>query len=574
MMAPDGTETLLAELGVGETVGEMGVISGEPRSATVYASRDTQLARLSKTAVDAVVERHPHAMLSMLTSRLITRVRVMSRSDRRRAEVATIAVVPAGHDVPHREVAAGLAAALAQLGPTLHVSSALVDGRLGRPGIAQAHDRDGGSSGLLDWLARQEIDHRFVVYETDPGLSPWTERCIRQADRAVLAANADGDPARGEIEGELLAPESRRRPPVTLALIHPDHTQVASGTARWLAGRSLERHLHVRRTDAAHYGRLARFLTGRAVGVALGGGFARGLAHLGVFRALDERQVPIDAIGGSSMGAIIAAQWTLGREPSRILQETRACFAESFDDLTLPFLSFKRGGKASQFIRQLFGQTRIEDLWTPFFAVSANLNRAELKVHTFGSVADAVLASSRAPGIFPPVVIDGELHVDGGVINNVPVDVMRSFSNDGLVVGVDVSPPHELNQVANYGEDIPGWRAIWHRFNPTHEKRIYRPSILLVLMRIIEFGGISYRREKAALADLYISPDVRRFKRNDFQVADDIVETGYHASRTALEAWMTSAPAIVRGRRPDLFGAFDDAPKPTADPGPALTDIA
>ena len=203
-MASDGTETLLAELGVGETVGEMGVISGEPRSATVYASRDTQLARLSKAAVDAVVERHPHAMLSMLTSRLITRVRVMSRSDRRRAEVATIAVVPAGRDVPHREVAAGLAAALAQLGPTLHVSSGLVDGRLGRPGIAQAHDRDGGSSGLLDWLARQEIDHRFVVYETDPGLSPWTERCIRQADRAVLAANADGDPARGEIEGSFL----------------------------------------------------------------------------------------------------------------------------------------------------------------------------------------------------------------------------------------------------------------------------------------------------------------------------------------------------------------------------------
>ena len=107
MTAADGTEMLLAELGVGETVGEMGVISGEPRSATVYASRDTQLAKLSKTAVDAVVERHPHAMLSMLTSRLITRVRVMSRADRRRAEVATIAVVPAGSDVPHREVRRG-----------------------------------------------------------------------------------------------------------------------------------------------------------------------------------------------------------------------------------------------------------------------------------------------------------------------------------------------------------------------------------------------------------------------------------------------------------------------------------
>src|SRR4029079_871363 len=198
--------------------------------------------------------------------------------------------------------------------------------------------------------------------------------------------------------------------------------------------------------------------------------------------------------------------------------------------------------------------TQIEDLWIPYFAVSANLNRAELKIHTAGRLADAVLASSRAPGIFPPIVIDGELHVDGGVINNVPVDVMRSFSDDGLVIGVDVSPPHELNQVANYGEDIPGWRAIWHRFNPTHQKRIYRPSILLVLMRIIEFGGISYRREKAAMPALYIARDVRRFKRNDFEVADAIVETGYGASRDAVRQWLASAPPDLRRRRPDLFG--------------------
>ncbi|HEY7055712.1 MAG TPA: cyclic nucleotide-binding domain-containing protein, partial [Vicinamibacterales bacterium] len=414
-LAADGSDRLLAELGVGETVGEMGVISGEPRSATVYASRDTQLAKLSKTAVDAVVERHPHAMLSMLTSRLIARVRVMSNGDRRRSDVATIAVVPAGSDVPHREFAAALAAALTRLGPTLHVSSALVDGRLGRPGVAQAHDRDGGSSGLLDWLARQEIDYRFVVYETDPGLTPWTERCIRQADRAVLAANADGDPAIGEIEGQLLAPDARRRPPVTLALIHADDGPCTSGTEKWLAARAVERHVHVHGI-AAGYERLARFLTGRAVGLALGGGFARGLAHLGVFRALRELNIPIDAIGGSSMGAIIAAQWALGREAPRILHETRTCFADSFDDMTLPFLSFKRGGKASQVIRQLFEHTRIEDLWIPFFSVSANLNRAELKVHTAGPLADAVLASSRAPGIFPPLVIDGELHVDGGVI--------------------------------------------------------------------------------------------------------------------------------------------------------------
>ena len=548
-----GAETVLAELGAGETVGEMGVMSGEPRTATVYASRDTQLAKLSKAAVESVVGRHPHAMLSMLTSRLIARVRVMSQGGQRRTDVATIAVVPAGPGVDLDDVAAQLTAALSRLGSTMRVSSASADEHLGRPGIAQAHDRDAGGSGLLDWLAHQELGHRFVVYQADPILSPWTERCIRQADRVVLAAAAEGSAAPGEIESELLPPASRRRPPITLVLIHPDTVDAPSGTARWLEGRSLERHLHVRRTRAADYARVARFMTGRAVGLTLGGGFARGLAHLGVLRALQELDVPVDAIGGASMGAIIAGQWVLGRDSARIQRETSACFAASFDDMTLPFLSFKRGGKASRVIRQLFESVRIEDLWTPFFAVSANLNRAELAIHTSGPLADAVLASSRAPGIFPPVIIDGELHVDGGVINNVPVDVMRRFSDDGLVIGIDVSPPHELNHVANYGEDIPGWRAIWHRFNPTPEKRVYRPSLLLVLMRIIEFGGISYRREKAALADIYIAPDVRQFKRNDFQRAEQIVETGYQASHAALRDWKAAASAAFRARRPDLF---------------------
>jgi predicted acylesterase/phospholipase RssA len=130
---------------------------------------------------------------------------------------------------------------------------------------------------------------------------------------------------------------------------------------------------------------------------------------------------------------------------------------------------------------------------------------------------------------------------------------MRTFVDEGVVIGVDVSPPHELNQVADYGEDVPGWRAAWHRFNPTRNRRIYRPSILLVLMRVIEFGGISYRREKAAGADVYISPDVLQFKRNDFHAAADIADAGYRASRETLRKWLATAPDAVRSLRPDLF---------------------
>jgi NTE family protein/lysophospholipid hydrolase len=223
--------------------------------------------------------------------------------------------------------------------------------------------------------------------------------------------------------------------------------------------------------------------------------------------------------------------------------------------MTLPFLALQRGGKVSRFVRGVFQDMQIEDLWSPYFSVSANLNRAELKVHTSGSLAEAVLASARVPGIFPPMVFDGELHVDGGLIDNVPVDVMKSFANDGIVIGVDVSPPHELDEVVDYGEDVSGWQAVWRRFSPAGKNRSYPPSILRVLMRSIEFGGISYRREKTALADLYLTPEVRQFNRNDFLRAEEIAEAGYQTSRERLLQWLSSASETVRDRRPDLFGS-------------------
>jgi predicted acylesterase/phospholipase RssA len=244
---------------------------------------------------------------------------------------------------------------------------------------------------------------------------------------------------------------------------------------------------------------------------------------------------------------MVGAQHLLGWEGERIIGEVAKAFEKSFDDMTIPFLSFKRGGKSSRIVQGFFGDHRIEDLWIPFFCTSANLNRADLKIHTRGSMATALLATTRAPGIFPPVVLDGELHVDGGLINNVPVDVMKTFSNQGFVIGVDVSPPHQLDRVADYGDDITGWQAIWHRFNPTREKRSYRPSLLIVLMRLIEFGGISYRVQAARYADVYISPDVLRFKRNEFAAAHEMAEVGYAASKVKLAEWLANG-ANANGR--------------------------
>ncbi len=547
LRATGGDEPVVAEVGAGEIIGEMEMLSGKTRTTTVTAMRDTQLARLPKPAFERFAERYPEPAM-----RLVSRIAVEgSRNRQARRDISTIAVIPAHGGAPTLEFCEALSEALKPFGTTLHLTSARVDSHLGREGIAQTFERDGANIRLVEWLSNHEMTHDFVLYEADAYLSPWTERCIRQSDHVLIVGDGKGDPAPGDIEKDLLQSGDKlyaRRQ--WLALVHREGDP--SGTARWLEPREVERYYHVRLGDSRGFERLARMLTGRAIGLTLGGGFARGLAHLGVFRAFTDLGVAVDAVGGASMGAMVGALWAMGKDLPTIMEDTKAVCAGAFEDLTFPFIAFKTGKKYSEGIRKLFGDTCIEDLWMPYFCISANLNRAELMVHTRGPLAKAILAATRAPGVFPPIVYDGELHVDGGVINNVPVDIMKTFLNDGITAGVDVSPPHELNEVGDYGDDVSGLRALWKRFRPFSKNRIYTPSILLVMIRTLEFSGVSYRNLRIKLADLYMSPAMLQFKRTDFHLANEIAQAGYDCANENLLEWLASTDGSCM-RRPDLY---------------------
>lgn len=545
---PDGQtrDRFIAELGPGEIVGEMAVVTGEARNATVVAVRDSQLARLTAAAFERLLIKHPSWAVRMVSHTLAQRLKdANSGKTRGRQNVATVAIVPTDRSAPVRAFCEQLVVALSAFGPALHLTSARVDECLGRPGIAQTYAREGLNVQMAEWLTKQESEHRHVLYEADSGLSPWTERCIRQADYIILVGDGTGDPRLGEIETELLGPSANRNSARQwLVLVHGQREP--SGTKCWLDVRGVERHYHVRLGDRASFDRLARHLTGRAVGLTLGGGFARGLAHIGVFRAFEESNVPIDAIGSASMGAMLGGLWALGRDRDRMVREICDSCGEMLGDMTFPFVAFKRGGKFSQKVRNLFGDVQIEDLWIPFFCISANLNRSELKVHSEGSLAKAVLASTRAPGVFPPIVYDGELHVDGGVINNVPVDIMKEFCNQGLTIGVDVAPPHPIRPVRDYGDRISGWMPFWQRCFA--KKKSYTPSILLVLIRTLEYTGISNQNVRLKSADIFMSPEMLKFRRTDFHLAAEIVQAGYDCARASLLEHRTKFANVTSDR--------------------------
>ena len=125
-------------------------------------------------------------------------------------------------------------------------------------------------------------------------------------------------------------------------------------------------------------------------------------------------------------------------------------------------------------------------------------------------------------------------------------------------------PHKDLSEVTNFGDEVSGWQAVWNRFNPNRKKRIYRPSMLFVFKRLIQFSGISYRKQKAEMADVSISPDTERFKRDDFHAADELADAGYRAAREVLTKWLSEGAGEFGLRRPDLFARGGQADEPAS----------
>jgi predicted acylesterase/phospholipase RssA len=534
---PEGPR-LLNEMGPGESVGEMALLTDDDRSATVYAVRDAQLARLDEATFRRFVESHP-AALKRITEFVVRRLRQQGRGAApERAGLATIAVVPKGPGTPVASFAAGLAAALARHGPASHVSRLRVDDALGRTGAGELPDQDPDSVRLVQWMNEHEAAYRYVVYQADPRWTGWSERTLRHADHVLVVADAHDDPGLGENEvrmGERA--RQGRAPEQSLVLLWKSGSSGPRDSARWLESRSLIRHQHVRGSEPADLERLARILTGNAVGLVLGGGGARGFAHIGVLRALAELGVPVDLVGGTSIGAILAGLLAMGREAVEIAELARSQFSSIFDP-TLPVVSLLAGRRIGSRLRAAFGDAEIEDLVTSFFCVSTNLTQALEVVHHSGPLVRAVRASISLPGILPPVTSGSDLLVDGGLTNNLPIDVMRDAVAGGHVVAVDVSPEVDLQAGEEGSYEVSGWRILWQRLH-TLRRSAPPPYILNLLTRSSLIASIIAERDKhaRAAASLYLKIPAEDVKLMAFDAVDAIAERGYAASRDAIATW-------------------------------------
>ncbi|MEE9279406.1 MAG: patatin-like phospholipase family protein, partial [Myxococcota bacterium] len=456
----------------------------------------------------------------------------------RSSSMLSIAVVAARPYVRLGDFAQRLVAALSALGPTSHLSRERAESVLGKHAVDAISAQDGGYIRLSEWLADEEAAHRFAVYEADPRWSSWTDRAVGQADRVLIVADTVSDPAPSEVEKRL---EQRwaggRAPRRGLVLLHEDDSAEPTGTAVWLRQRSLDAHYHVTRDSDRDFARLARTLTGRAVGLVLSGGGARGFAHVGVLRALETAGVPIDMVGGTSIGAILGAACALGLSSAELLAQSKRHFSSIFDP-TLPLVSILKGHRITSEVNTAFGHRDIEDLRIPFFCVSTNLTRAVELVHDRGSLANAVRASLSLPGVLPPVSHGGDLLIDGGLLNNLPIDIMTRLSEGGPVIAVDVTPDVDLRAIADLTPELSGFKVLWRRINP-FSPSLPVPYIISLLTRTTQVAGAVADRKRVRVSetDLYLKIPVDDLKLLDFGPIDEISNRGFDASIDKVKDW-------------------------------------
>lgn len=542
-----GREHVVSESYRGDSVGMADLLSRASTPADVYAIRDSTLLRLTRESFVALGARHPQLILRIAESIVRKGLALLGQQEqwitwtRPGAAARNVALVVPNRDRHFASLASDrMRTALERHCRVGQVTHQALDAAFGA-GTSSFSPGDDRGEDVLAFVQDLERDNEIVLYECDTAMPPWCERCLGQADRVLCIVRADRPEHIAEIR-EVLEPTIYREqaPQLDLVLDHATGTVVPSGVAR-RASLFPRAHIHnVRSDNPGDYERLARTIIRAGIALVLSGGGARGIAHVGVLKAFEDAGIPVDAIGGTSMGSIAAAAWARGWSADTIMAKIRELMRRpgALLDPTLPFQSLLAGRKLERVLQGFFGELDIEDLWLPFFCVSTNLSGVGPHVHERGQLWRALAASCSIPGIFPPRREGADQLVDGGVVDNLPIDVMAERF-EGAVVASDVNlygevePPHRSQSTAGRLLDVARW------LNPVSPRADRAPEILEILLRTTLVG--SRRTAMAALtqgaASLYLRLPVARFGVVDWRAYDELFAVGYEYARQQLASF-------------------------------------
>ncbi|KAF2730823.1 lysophospholipase NTE1 [Polyplosphaeria fusca] len=593
---------VIGEYGQGDSIGELEVLTESARPGSLHAIRDTEVAKFPKTLFNSLALEHPGITIKIskiIASRMraliddplheqakertskATRSNVSSTVNLR-----TVAILPVTAGVPVVEFSSRLMNALTQIGTpngVVSLNQAAILNHLGRHAFNRM-----GKLKLSQYLADLEEKYGLVLYVADTTVkSPWTQTCISQADCILLVGLAENSANIGEYERLLLTTKTTARK--ELVILHPERFCPSGLTRKWLrnrpwingshhhiqmsfrtaaepahpAGRRFQNALKqrvqviqaeiqkytsrkVRQTPLysaetpfkGDFHRLARRLCGKSVGLVLGGGGARGISQIGIIRALEEAGIPIDIVGGTSIGAFIGALYAWDADVVPMYGRAKK-FAGRMGsiwrfalDLTYPSASYTTGHEFNRGIYKTFGTSQMEDFWLEFYCNTTNISKSRSDIHTSGYVWRYVRASMSLAGLLPPLCDNGNMLLDGGYIDNLTVTHMKSLGAD-VIFAVDVgSLDDDIPQ--SFGDSLSGFWAIWNRWNP-FSSYTNPPTLSDIQSRLAYVSSYdALERAKNTPGCRYMRPPIDGYGTLEFAKFDEIYRVGYEYGKKYL----------------------------------------
>jgi lysophospholipid hydrolase len=549
------------EYGRGDTIGGLEALAEDQWAYDVVANRNCEVARVSMSLMNVLMSIYPSACMHF--AKVVAKMQSTKGQGVNKVlnahesllpsyglSLATIAVIPLTSAIDVSDFCSSLTSSLRSIAPTKLLTKQETIDRIGSKLLTRP-------SSLLKmkmtrFLGDIEENNRLVVYQGDQKYTWWNKLAIQQADCVLVVVDSNNAPDLSLVEHQLSWAHQVKCVRVELVVVQ-SHAALKKSDEHasqevndWNENRPWVSKQHlVRAPFQDHFqdfNRMCRRITGQSIGLVLGAGGARGLAHLGVIRALNEAGISVDLVGGTSQGAFVGALYAKNPDDFGQLENTAREMAESMSsmkekllDLTFPITSFFNGSRFNHGIHKFLGDIRIQDLILNFYCVSVDIRNSCQVVHRKGITWKAVRASMTLAGYLPPMSQDNALLVDGGYMNVLPADVMKEFGAQ-KVIAVDVS--HEsVHDYYEYGMELSGFWLIWNSWNP-FVKTVRVPSMGDINERLAWISSERYKKQVVEnKIDLFLRPPVDDYGTLEFDKYDEIVRIGYEYAKPLVEQW-------------------------------------
>lgn len=497
----------LTEVGIiniGECVGETGLIMNNSRSTTVRACRDSLLIKITEAQFRDLYQKNPDLILN-LSKTIIERLNIKNSGNPSHKDfckvVSLVGLIPAVATLVMDHIQ------LYWNGFTNVISfEALPDTR----------------DNLIEMslkLYEAEQNHDLILLISGEN-ERWNEWIMNNSDEIYFIGKEDS--LDSLLRLNKLTHQSKK-----MILIY-DPGEVPTHVSDWLPYFKASEIFKCKSYDTQHLERIARIVADKAICLTLGGGGALGFAHIGAMKALEEHGIPVDIIGGTSIGSMIGAMIALDHDVDEISRKARLDISEKnpLDDYTLPLIALLKGKRMQKTVDKYFS-FKTENTWKNFLCIATNITHNRQEVIETGNLNQAIASSISIPGILPPVPVDNSFLVDGGVLNNLPVDEVRK-AYKGYYITIDLNSEN-INEIElNYA--ISNKQVIKNIFNIDPK---YIPTIMNVIMKCVSLSSVTKIAEMSNLSDLYINPKIN-YSFLNWKEMDGIAKCGYDEMNKAI----------------------------------------